>query len=106
MEAYERLYTLYATQRAINTAASVVNNVVQGVTQGAVRIKTQGDFISLINGTEELRLSYYQSVLFNNMQADFWVAFPGHIPLVRITRDRYMDYNFDKSNPFVSLPFT
>lgn len=106
MEAYRRLYDMYAAERAINTVARVVNNVIQGVTQGAVRIKNREDFISLINSTEELRLSYYQSVVFNNMQADFWVAFPDHIPLVRVTRDRYMDYNFNKRNPFVNLPWT
>lgn len=104
MEAYRRLYDLYAAERAINVVAQVVNTVVQGVTSGALSIKSPGDFVSLINQTEELRLAYYQNVIFNNLQADFWVAFPGHIPFTRISRDRYMDYNFDKNNPFVNIP--
>lgn len=103
MEAYYRLYILYATQRAVNNVAYVVNTVVQGITQGTVRIKNRDDFISLINSTEELRLTYYQNVIFNNMLGDFWVAFPGHLPFPRISTDKYMNYNFDKKNPFVNI---
>jgi hypothetical protein len=103
LEAYYRLYILYATQRAVNNVAHVVNTVVQGVTNGTIRIKNRADFISLINTTEELRLTYYQNVLYNNMKGDFWVAFPGHLPFPRISNDRYMNYNFDIRNPFVNI---
>jgi hypothetical protein len=103
LEAYERLYTLYASQRAINTVAEVVNTVVQGISQGTIQIKSRGDFISLINSTEELRLTYYQNVIYRNMRGDIWVAFPGHIPFPQISTDRYLDYNFDIKNPFVAL---
>jgi hypothetical protein len=103
LKAYYRLYILYASQRAINIAAEVANTVIQGITHGVIQIKSRGDFISLINSTEELRLTYYQNILFYNMQADFWVACPGHIPLPHISRDKTMNYNFDVKNPFVGL---
>jgi hypothetical protein len=95
--------TYCTLQKEQSIAAEVVNTVIQGITQGTIQIKTRGDFISLINSTEELRLTYYQNILFNNMHGDFWVAFPGHLPMPRISDDRTMDYNSNIKNPFVGL---